>query len=73
MKIIFFGNADFGLNALNNLLLSSKHEVVGIVTNKDKKNGRNQNSSPSSVKKFALEKQLNLRKKLMLIIILCLF
>ena len=34
MKIVFFGNADFGSNTLIDLI-KSKHQVVAIVTNKD--------------------------------------
>ena len=33
MKIVFFGNADFGLHALKSLVQSPDHEIIAIVTN----------------------------------------
>ncbi len=59
MKIVFFGNADFGCNVIDGLV-SSKHDIVGVVTNKDKKSGRNLRLSQTPIKKKALSLGLNL-------------
>ena len=59
MRIVFFGNADFGCNVIDGLV-SSKHDIVGVVTNKDKKSGRNLRLSQTPIKKKALSLGLNL-------------
>ena len=58
MRIVFFGNADFGCNVLDGLT-ASKHEVVGVVTNKDKKSGRNLKITATPIKKTAIGLGLN--------------
>ena len=58
MKIVFFGNADFGCKTLEALCSINKHQVVGVVTNTDKKRGRNLKLLPTPIK--SLSKKLNL-------------
>ncbi len=54
MRIVFMGTPDFAVPTL--LALSdSRHEVAGVVTQPDKPRGRSGKSSPSPVKKAALE------------------
>ena len=54
MKIIFFGNADFGLNTLINLIESSKHDVLALVTNPDKSVKRSKVREFKPLKKTSL-------------------
>src|SRR5690554_4367951 len=67
MKICFMGTPQFGATILEKLL--TKHEVVLVVTQPDKKVGRKQIIEFSPVKKVALEKGLevfqpiNIRKE----------
>ena len=60
MKIVFFGNADFGLKTLIRILDSSSHQVIGVVTNSDKKIGRNKQKRSTPIKKIAIERKINL-------------
>ncbi len=59
MRIVFFGNADFGCSVLESLV-ASEHDVVGVVSNKDKKSGRNLNFLPTPIKKTSKKLNLNL-------------
>jgi methionyl-tRNA formyltransferase len=59
MKIVFMGTPDFAVASLDAINKSS-HEVVGVVTNIDKKSGRGQKVSVSAVKTYALENNLSL-------------
>ncbi len=52
MKIIFFGTGKFGLPSLKKLF-GSKHDMVAVVTQPDKKRGRGWNMLPTSIKAFA--------------------
>ncbi|HVP37461.1 MAG TPA: methionyl-tRNA formyltransferase [Terriglobales bacterium] len=52
MRIIFMGTPEFALPSLE-LLLNSKHQVVGVVTQPDKPKGRGLKLSASPVKEFA--------------------
>ena len=58
MKIVFFGNAEFGCKTLEALCSINNHQVVGVVTNSDKKRGRNLKLLPTPIK--SLSKKLNL-------------
>lgn len=58
MKIIFFGNADFGSATLESLAASIDHEVMAVVTNKDKRAGRNKKLVSTPIKKIALDKNI---------------
>ena len=53
MKIIFFGNADFGIPTLNSL--NDKHDILSIVTNIDKPAGRGKKLTPTPIKKWAIK------------------
>lgn len=59
MKIVFMGTPDFAVASLD-AINKSEHEVVGVVTNIDKKSGRGQKVSVSAVKKYATENSLHL-------------
>ena len=54
MNIVFFGNPDFCSYPLLELY-NSKHNIVAVVTNPDKKSGRGLQLKSSFVKKKALE------------------
>ena len=58
MKIVFFGNADFGGDTLESLISSHNHEVAAVVTNKDKKIGRNKKIQSTPIKKIAVDKKI---------------
>lgn len=57
MRIVFMGTPEFALPGLSKLA-ASKHEIVAVVTNPDKRRGRGGKKSPSEVKKKAEELQL---------------
>jgi methionyl-tRNA formyltransferase len=52
LRIVFFGTPDFAVPTLN-ALLSSRHVVVGVVTQPDRPRGRGQRPQPSPVKAIA--------------------
>jgi methionyl-tRNA formyltransferase len=54
MRILFIGTGDIGLPSLDWLLSTSKHEVVGVVTQPDKPAGRRLVLTPPEVKVRAL-------------------
>jgi methionyl-tRNA formyltransferase len=51
VRIVFFGSGDFGLPTLKKLL-DSRHEVVCVVTQPDRKKGRGWNVQPTLYKAF---------------------
>lgn len=57
MKIIFMGTPGFAIPSLT-AINESKHELVCVVTVPDKKKGRGQSMSYSDVKKYAIEKNI---------------
>lgn len=57
MRVLFMGSPDFAVKCLE-ALLSSSHEVVGVVSQPDKPKGRDKALMPTAVKTFALEKGL---------------
>jgi len=59
MKIVFMGTPDFAVASLS-ALLDADFEIVGVITAPDKPAGRGQKLSESAVKKFAIEKGLNI-------------
>lgn len=59
MKIIFMGTPDFAKESLE-AVYNAGHEILTVVTNPDKKQGRGMKLKPSPVKEFALEKNLNI-------------
>ncbi len=58
MKIVFFGTPQFAVPTLNKLLLDSAIEVIGVVTQPDKRRGRGSKTQPSAIKQVALEHNL---------------
>ena len=58
MRIIFFGNGDFGVSTLINLY-ESKHDLLLLVTNKAKKKDRKQNIIHSNIHKIAIKNSIN--------------
>jgi methionyl-tRNA formyltransferase len=52
-RVVFFGTPEFAVPTLD-VLLSSSHQVVGVVTQPDRPRGRGQRTSPSPVKARAL-------------------
>jgi len=54
MRIVFMGSPDFAIPSLEKLN-NSAHEIVSVVSNIDKRRGRGSKSSPTAVKKKALE------------------
>jgi methionyl-tRNA formyltransferase len=58
MRVIFFGTPQFAVPSLERLLNHPEFEVLGVVTQPDKRRGRGNQLSPSPVKAVALEHQL---------------
>ena len=58
MKIIFFGTPDFAVPTLSSLLSHPEFEVVGVVTQPDKRRGRGNKLMPSPIKDVALNHSL---------------
>ena len=58
MKIVFFGNADFGVKTLCYLADLKNHHLVAVVTNKDQNIGRNKVKKPTPIKKIAEKKNI---------------
>lgn len=57
MRIVFFGTPSFAVPSLD-ALLKAGHEVVAVVTQPDKRKGRNRLLSPPPVKEFAVGRGL---------------
>jgi methionyl-tRNA formyltransferase len=58
MRIIFFGTPAFAVPTLEKLLSDRAIEVLGVVTQPDKRRGRGNQLIPSPVKKIALSNQI---------------
>jgi methionyl-tRNA formyltransferase len=58
MRVIFFGTPQFAVPSLERLLNHPEFEVLGVVTQPDKRRGRGNQLTPSSVKEVALAHQL---------------
>jgi methionyl-tRNA formyltransferase len=58
MKIIFFGTPSYAVPSLEQLLQHPNFQVLGVVTQPDKRRGRGGQLSPSPVKTVALAHQL---------------
>ena len=61
MKIIFMGTPDFAKESLE-AIYNAGHEILMVVTNPDRKQGRGMKLKPSPVKEFALEKDLTIEQ-----------
>ncbi len=59
MKIIFMGTPDFACPSLLTLI-ESKHNIVGVITQPDRRKGRGMKISLSPVKELALGNNLNI-------------
>jgi methionyl-tRNA formyltransferase len=59
MRIVFMGNPQFALPTLT-ALLSSQHDVVGVVSNPSKPMGRGRKLKSTAIGQFAKENDLNL-------------
>ncbi len=57
MKIVFMGTPDFSVSVLEGLM-SSRHDVISVVTQPDKPKGRGKRLLFSAVKKVALENNI---------------
>ena len=58
MKIVFFGSSDFAVSSLK-MFLDSEHEVLAVVTQPDRKKGRNLKVSATPVKDLAASKNVS--------------
>ena len=56
---IVYGNTGFALESLKSIY-DANYEIIGVVTNPDKKKGRGMKLTASPVKEFALEKNLRI-------------
>lgn len=65
MRIVFMGTPEFAVASLA-ALQESSHELVAVVTAPDKPAGRGKKLSPSAVKRYALEHDLQLLQPLKL-------
>jgi methionyl-tRNA formyltransferase len=61
MRIIFFGTPSFAIPALN-ALLHAGEEVIAVVTQPDKRKGRDRLLSPPPLKDVAVEKGIQVRQ-----------
>ena len=59
MKIIFMGTPDFARESLQ-AVYEAGHEILAVVTNVDKPQGRGMKLTASPVKEYALEKNLKI-------------
>lgn len=57
MRIVFMGTPDFAKESLQ-ALVEAKHEIVAVVTNPDKPQGRGMKLTASPVKQYAVEQGL---------------
>ena len=55
LKVVFFGTPEYAVPSLQ-AIISSRHQVVAVVTQPDKLVGRKKILTPSKVKEFAIEK-----------------
>ena len=63
MKIVFMGTPDFAKESLE-AIYNNENEILGVVTNIDKPQGRGMKLTASPVKQFAIEKNLNVYQPL---------
>lgn len=55
INIVFFGTPDIGLKSLEHFYNSAEFNVLAVVTQPDKPSGRGQKLTPSPIKRFAIE------------------
>ena len=56
MRVVFCGTGDIGVPTLRALLVSSRHDVVGVITQPDKPAGRDMKTRASVIKLLAIER-----------------
>ena len=59
LRIVFMGTPDFATYCLKHLI-EKEYNVVGVITAPDRPSGRGQKVNISSVKKYALEQEINI-------------
>lgn len=59
MRIVFMGTPEFACPSLS-LLIKSRHDIVGVVTQPDRRKGRGMKISFSPIKELALRNNLNI-------------
>lgn len=59
MRIVFMGTPDFAKESLE-AIYNAGHEIIGVVTNPDRPQGRGMKLIPSPVKEYAISKNLNI-------------
>ena len=59
MKILFMGTPDFAKESLE-AVYNAGYEIIGVVTNPDRQQGRGMKLIPSPVKEFAMSKELKI-------------
>ena len=57
MKIVFWGTPEYSLRSLE-VINNSNHELVGVVTQPDKKRSRGNKLIPSPVKRYAIKNNI---------------
>ena len=62
MRLVFFGTPEFAVATLQAVLAQPDLEVVGVVTQPDRKRGRGNQLVPSPVKLLAIEHQIPLQQ-----------
>ena len=55
MRIVFMGTPDFSVNVLQGLIDNYKNDIVGVVSQPDRKLGRHQELKNTPVKELALK------------------
>lgn len=58
LRVVYMGTPDFAVGALE-ALIASKHQVVGVVTQPDRKSGRGKKLHPTPVKVTALNAEID--------------
>lgn len=61
MRVVFMGSPEFAIPSLR-ALLDAGHDIVAVYTQPDKPTGRGRRTSPPPVKRFALERGLDVRQ-----------
>ena len=59
LNIVFMGTPDFAKESLE-MIYNAKYNILGVVTNPDRPNGRGMKTVFSPVKEFAIEKELKI-------------
>jgi len=57
MKIVYFGTPQFATYPLQDLM-DAGHQILAVYSKEDKPQGRGQRTAPSSLKQFALEREI---------------